>query len=383
VTGGVHAMRGGTAPRDWPALRAAEVGDVLRSCGLESSRAVIRWHSPRPFSAAAIVDLADRPLFIKRHHQRVRTVEQLEEEHGFIMHLHTHGVPVSPVLRFTDGRSALALEPYTYEVHELGAGADLYRDTASWEPFTSRGHAVAAGRALAQLHGAARLYAAPPRAAQVLVSNDAIIRAQDPLGFIRRDLERRPALRDYLSRRDWQADLARAVLPHHRRYHVQGAHIDPLWTHNDWHASNLLWSGDGADATVRTVLDFGLADRTTAIYDLATAIERNTIPWLDIHAGRAGAANLPLADGLLQGYASVAGLAREDLGALAAMLPLVHVGYALAEIDYFHGITRSAGNADLAYHAFLLGHSNWFLGPEGQRLLQHLNDPRRLLGALC
>ena len=55
--------------------------------------------------------------------------------------------------------------------------------------------------------------------------------------------------------------------------------LAPLWTHNDWHASNLLWSSREPHAEVASILDFGLSDRTSAVYDLATAIERNTIPW--------------------------------------------------------------------------------------------------------
>jgi hypothetical protein len=126
-------------------------------------------------------------------------------------------------------------------------------------------------------------------------------------------------------------------------------------------------------------LDFGLSDRTTAIYDLATAIERNTIPWLDIQAGRAGAADFDLVDGLLRGYLERAHLGRVERAALVAILPIVHVGYALTEIDYFHGITRSPENADLAYGAFLLGHCQWFERAEGRALLDHIHEQLKAL----
>jgi hypothetical protein len=57
---------------------------------------------------------------------------------------------------------------------------------------------------------------------------------------------------------------------------------------------------------------------------------------------------------------------------LVAILPLVHVGYALTEIDYFHGTTHSAENANLAYHGFLLGHCAWFETAQGRALLDHV-----------
>ncbi|HMD75021.1 MAG TPA: hypothetical protein VKG05_14260, partial [Steroidobacteraceae bacterium] len=65
-----------------------------------------------------------------------------------------------------------------------------------------------------------------------------------------------------------------------------------------------------------------------------------------------------------------------ERAALPAILPIVHLGFALTEIDYFHGITHSPENADLAYRGFLLGHCEWFLQPEGRALLDHVS--RRL-----
>jgi len=120
------------------------------------------------------------------------------------------------------------------------------------------------------------------------------------------------------------------------------------------------------------VLDFGLSDRTTAVYDLATAIERNTIPWLNIHEGAAGVADLALVSGLIRGYQDARPLALGERAALIAILPVVHVGYAITEIDYFHGTTRSAENANLAYYGFLLGHCAWFETPQGRALLDHV-----------
>jgi hypothetical protein len=53
-------------------------------------------------------------------------------------------------------------------------------------------------------------------------------------------------------------------------------------------------------------------------------------------------------------------------------LPLVHAEFALSEVDYFHGIVCSAENADLAYDGFFLGYAEWFKGPAGERLLDHI-----------
>jgi len=377
-----HTMQGGSGPADWPRLTVPEVTAVLAHWGLRHDAPRLRWHSPRPLSSAAIVEGAEQALFIKRHAVAVRTAPQLAEEHGFMQHLREQGAAVSRVIAAADGQTAQTLAGWTYEVHALGCGLDLYRDAASWTPFTRAAHAEAAGRALGRLHAASRGYAAPPRATELLVSNDRIIDSPQPLASVRARLVRRPALRAYFAGRPWETQLAQALAPHHSAYLAIAPRLARLWTHNDLHASNLLWSDAGASATVTTIFDFGLCDQTTAVYDLATAIERNAVPWLAVQAGVAAPARLDLVTGLLTGYLAERSLDADERAALTAVLPIVHLGYALTEIDYFQGITHSRQDADLAYEAFLLGHCDWFLMPPGRALLAHVRgELARLPGA--
>ena len=118
----------------------------------------------------------------------------------------------------------------------------------------------------------------------------------------------------------------------------------PLWTHNDWHASNLLWQHDAVSA----VLDFGLSDRTSALHDLATAIERNMVRWLDL-PNASDPVDYAALDALLEGYQSVTPLQPWERKALAALLPVVHVEFALGEADYFLAALGAQDRADLAY----------------------------------
>jgi Ser/Thr protein kinase RdoA (MazF antagonist) len=136
--------------------------------------------------------------------------------------------------------------------------------------------------------------------------------------------------------------------------------LAPLWTHNDWHASNLLWQDDDVSA----VLDFGLADRTSALHDLATAIESNIV--------RSSPVDYAALDALLEGYQSVTPLQPWERKALAALLPVVHVEFALGEADYFLAALGAEERADLAYETYLLGHADWFAGSQGQTLLVYL-----------
>lgn len=369
----MHGMGAAPAAADWPPLRVDEVDALLRRFALPDAVRALRWHSPRPFSAAAEVETSAGTLFVKRHHHRLRDVRTLGEEHRFIAHLRARGAPVPLLLHDAEGATAVQSGDWTYEVQRAAEGEDVYRQAASWTAFASTAHAHAAGRALAGLHRAASGYAAAPRSTTLLVANLRLFGQPQPLPALRRDLARRPALAAWLQRRDWQAELRTHLLPWHAQAWPLLASPPPaLWTHGDWHASNLLWRGRGDASEVSAVFDFGLADRSFALYDLATAIERNLVPWLQLDAGRRAVAELDQLDALLHGYAAVLPLDAAQLRALAALLPLVHADFALSEIEYFAGITGSDANADIAYRRYLLGHADWFGSDDGQRLLRHL-----------
>ncbi len=351
---------------DWPALGDEELAWLGTRHAALAGHCRALWHSPRPFSAAALVQGPHGRAFVKRHHVAVRSAAVLEEEHRFIAHLASAGVPVVQVLPGLDGHTALTRDAWTYEVHAEGVGADLYRDMPSWTPLADLGRARAAGAMLAQLHLAASDYSAPQRDTHVLVARDDLIRAPDLLGLLRSQLHARPGLAAYLADVPWEADLTRAVQPWHaalgHRYAAEAA----CWGHNDWHASNLLWQHHGADASISTVFDFGLAARSSALFDLATAIERNAVDWL---ASGGPVAHADTALALLDGYRRQRPLSPAQLALLADLLPVVHVDFALSEVEYFDAITGSRANADVAYHTFLIGHADWFAGTPGRSLL--------------
>jgi Ser/Thr protein kinase RdoA (MazF antagonist) len=367
-----HGMNAETVISDWPALTSAEVARILQHYPQAGKPQRLVWHSPRPFSAACVMHTDAGEIFIKRHHLKVRDVDALAEEHRFVAHLHANGLPVSTALPTVDGATAFTDEHWTYEVHWLAPGVDLYRDAMSWTPFSSKVHAYSAGRMLAQLHQAAAGYDAPARKAGALISSFTIFSAADPMPQLQAYIERRPAVADYLAHRSWRDEVAQHLLPFHARLKPYLNALTPLWTHNDWHASNLLWTNRSPHAQVQTVLDFGLSDRTCAMHDLATAIERNIVEWLAIPHRSDQLIHLDLLDALLDGYASLLPLSQTQMLTLAALLPLVHAEFALAELDYFHGITHAPHNAALAYDTYFLGHAAWFNSAEGKRLLRHL-----------
>ena len=373
----VHGMGKELVVPDWSPLTSAEVHTVLARYPQPPGEEMITWRSPRPMSAAGLIRRGGVDLFVKRHHVRVRTAAQLAVEHAFIGRVRARGIPAPAVLRAKDGLTATQHGDFVYEVHERAGGLDLYRDAESWTPYTSLGHAHAAGEALARLHGAADRFPLPARSPAVLTSGCEIVVAADPLAEVRWLAGRRPGLAAYLDGRAWPDDLTRQVLPAIRGAAPLLAALPRQWGHGDWHPSNLTWTTAGPDAVVAGVFDFGLASRTFAVHDLATALERAAVSWLDLaDAGRAEA-DLEAIDAFLDGYESVRPLSAAEAVALPEVFPVVHVEYALSEVEYFAHVVSSAANADLAYDGYLLGHAAWFATPDGTAVLDHLRRRAR------
>jgi Ser/Thr protein kinase RdoA (MazF antagonist) len=381
LEGLVHGMGKEPAEPDWPPLTADEVAPVLAQYGLPGTGHVavgtaVTWRSPRPMSAAGLVRQAGGDAFMKRHDPRVRSTAQLAAEHAFIAHLRARGFPVPAVRRTADGASAVRSGGFVYEVHDVAAGTDLYRDAVSWSPFRSLGHARAAGAALARLHRAAAGFARPARRQAVLIGSCAVVTAPDPVAAIGRMIRQRPGLGRALRSRPWPQDVERHLAAPVARAAPLLRSLPRQWVHGDWHPSNLTWTAASAQADVAAAFDLGLANRGFAVHDLGTALERSTITWLDLAESGRAAADLDAVDALLDGYESVRPLSPAETAALAGVLPVVHVEYALSELEYFADVVGSAANADLAYEGYLLGHVGWFGTAAGTAVAAHLRARR-------
>lgn len=363
----VHGMGIAMEAPTWPAITADEAGTVIARFPAAGRLTELHWHSPRPFSAATLAHTTQGAFLLKRHHRSVRSIEGLAEEHAFIAHLACAGMSVPEVMATADGATAVASGAWSYELHRAAPGADLYRDSLSWTPFASHAHAHAAGVALANLHEAARNYTAPARRPQPLVASFTILPAPDPIASAEAYVAARPALAAFLESRPWRRELRRLFEALGQGLAPLLAGQAPLWTHNDWHPSNLLWASDGS---VRTAFDFGLADRTCAVHDIATAIERTAVRWLDLGQGTDDIGDPEAALALLEGYATVAPLGRAAIVAIVCVLPLVHLEFALSEIDYFTAAVKDPASAVLAWDGYVIGHAAWFRSASGQDFLR-------------
>jgi Ser/Thr protein kinase RdoA (MazF antagonist) len=378
ATAKAHGMDGTLVEPDWPPLTLAGLRALFAHFPALGEPKKILSASPRPFSAAGVVATAGGRIFVKRHHRTVRDAEGLLEEHRFIAHLLARGALVPRVLASSSGQTAIEIGEWTYEVHQTTDGVDLYEDAISWTPFRSVAHAHSAGQALARLHLAARGFAAPRRKPRPLVAGFTIFAARDSNVELNRYLAARPSLASNAAVRVHAKQALQLLAPFHARLLPLLPALPPLWTHNDLHASNLLWSDASENAAATAIIDFGLADRTNAVHDLAHAIERNIVEWLALVADPAHPEDVPVhldhLSALLDGYHSVRPLCADETAALAPMTALCHAEFALSEADYFLGVLHSAEKAEMAHDGWLVGHARWFRGPAGSRLLNAIEQ---------
>jgi Ser/Thr protein kinase RdoA (MazF antagonist) len=392
TTARAHGMDGTLVEPDWLPLDLAEVRALLSLYPGLGEPVEILSVSPRPFSAASVVATHGARIFIKRHHRTVRDREGLLEEHRFMAHLLAHGAAVPSVFRATSGETAIERRQWTYEVHEAPEGVDLYGDALSWTPFRTAAHAHSAGQALARLHCASEGFVAPRRKPRPLVASFTIFATRDPRTELERYLAARPALMRFLGTRSCCEEALDLLAPFHAQLLPLLPALAPLWTHNDLHASNILWNDAGDDAEAKAIIDFGLADRTNAVHDLAHAIERNIVEWLALAEGKqgsgirdqgsecveTGAENVPVhldhLSALLGGYESVRPLSAEEAAALAPMTALCHAEFALSETDYFVSVLHREDQAPMACEGWLVGHARWFRGAGGEKLLDALRQ---------
>jgi Ser/Thr protein kinase RdoA (MazF antagonist) len=225
-------------------------------------------------------------------------------------------------------------------------------------------HARSAGQAMARLHLAAASYEAPSRAQRPLVASFTIFASEEPAAAWDAYVHARPALEVYLVRHAIRDRSIEVLAPFHAELMPQMPHLQPLWTHNDLHASNLFWSDATPTAHATAVIDLGLCDRTNAVHDLAHAIERNMIEWLALmqHPEHPDAVAVHMEHlwALLNGYNAVRPLPAAERAALAPMLALCHAEFALSEADYFLTALHSEEKARVACEHYLLAHAAWW-----------------------
>ncbi len=356
-------------------LSPEEIADVL-ACyeGMGEFREVVRV-SERPYSAGSLVRTDRGQFFVKKRPSSWRTREDLEREHTLIRHLRGKGFPTPRVHANRADVSVTVMSGWLYEVFDRARGEDVYRRAHSWTPFRSLEHARSAGETLAKFHVAVKdSPVAAPRPVSPMTARFELARRPDLIDAIGELAERLPALGEYLEERPWQEEIASVYNPFHRSVTPLLARAEGWTTHGDWHGNNLFFHGD----SVSDVIDFHLADYSFKMYDLAVALDRNAILWLEIQRGEEEAVRRDVIDAILRGYERVSPLSASERELLPALLPIHQLDLALTNIAYYDGIERDRARADWAFESYLLDHARYYHSDAGRRLLEFLRE--RLVG---
>lgn len=367
-----HGMGLAPEPKDWKHLQLEDIRALQHFYPTLQGEIEIVWHSPRPFSSAARIKIDEQLLFIKRSHCSFRGVDDLEQEHAFIAHLAQKGLQVPDVIAHPQG-TALQIGEWVYEVHAQADAIDLYVDQLSWKPFLYTEHAAQAGMILAKFHQAASTYRQKQkRHAQYLIPSPSLLEQPCILDAIHDRIAQSQGLRHYFKKQIFDPQILHEIARIHACIHAHFVKLPPIWTHNDLHASNLLWEGQGPNAKAKMVIDFGLCNLSSAAYDLAIAVERNFIDWLNLNENQQ---NIQIDEAGLQAFLSAYAKTRLDhdaLKLLPQLLQIVHVDFALSELEYFVEITKNPSHADAAYWHWLVSHTQWFMSQKGQHFIQGL-----------
>ena len=375
-----HGMGSDWENKDWLHITVPELHRLQSYYPCLQGSVKILWCSPRPFSSAVLIEVVQalastgqtnlHPYFIKRSHRSFRRAQDILQEHAVLQHLASKNIPVATLISSNCGQTALELGDWTYEVYEKAAGFDLYVDQQSWTPFFYTEHAAKVGSLLAKLHTAMQDFPElHGRSARYLVSNQQLLESESIVTAIQQRIDNSPELSRYFADKNLDAVFLERIFQTHRKIKHVLQQVTKIWTHNDLHASNLFWSTQSADANITAVIDFGLSDRNSALYDLAITIERNFIDWLALeHTSQINVDEAGLS-AFLQAYCAEIH-PQQDFSILPELLKIVHLDFAFSELEYFVGITQNLKHADAAYYDWIVGHVNWFFTEQGQQFTQ-------------
>ncbi|ANF83344.1 hypothetical protein A3K93_14015 (plasmid) [Acinetobacter sp. NCu2D-2] len=374
-----HGMGQSWEEKDWPHISLFDIDVISNKYSFLKGNTRIIWKSPRPFSSAALVTVESdsnqviQTYFIKRSHHSFRSRQDILLEHSLIEYLATQNIPVTTLCTDNDNNTAVQVGEWIYEVFDRAQGYDLYADQQSWTPFFYPEHAAQAGKLLANMHLAMTNFpfSNKSRCSHYLVSNQNLLLSDEIVGAIQKNIEFSPTLSMYFENKHLNQDFLEYVSGIHQRIKFDLQQAPKIWTHNDLHASNLFWSEKNQSAKITAVIDFGLADQNSALYDLAVTIERNFIAWLDLeHTNDIRIDELGL-EAFIKSYCAESTLS-QNLLILADLIQIVHLDFAFSELEYFVAITRNRAHADAAYFDWIIGHTQWFASEQGQQFTKKL-----------
>jgi len=365
------------------------VTPVLLPMELDEIRRVVINHYPdvgeperktgdgsRPYSASSLFVSGSGEYFLKKRSRAWRDEDDILWRHSVIDHLVNKNFPTPPLVAGRDGVTLTEEGDYYYELFHRAEGEDVYHDYHSWMPFACSDHAVSAGKTLARLHLALEDFDASGRTRLGTVIDKPMT--------ARFDMALRPDLEDsiggrinnsshlsaFFEGRRWQSELLPMLTPFSQDLRSCRKALKPWVTHGDWHGNNLFFDG----GKVSSVIDFHLTDLSFRLYDLAAALDRNCIKWLDIQDGRTDAVRFDLIGLFLEGYNSVFSVGDDELKLLSMLMPIHQLDLAVSNIEYYFGFEKNEARAEWVYQIYLIEHLRFYQLSGGKEIIKFIEN---------
>jgi len=357
--------------RFWPEISEQELRTVFSAYSKLGEFRKIRFQSSRPLSAACIVDTTKGSFFVKRNSISIRSKQDWEYEHRMIESLDKDLISfeIPEICKTLDGETVYQLGESLYEVQTTGIGKDIYRTAHTWSPLQSVDHAREIGRSLADLHNAIQKSGfKETRNPPYQKARFEIFYAEDPALFLESYLHRIPNFETLQG----SEGFAEKVLNVYREFFTKPEEersIPIQVTHSDPQASNFFWE----DGKAVCLIDFHLANCNNYLYDLAVAVDRNCIYWLDLLAGKREAYSLEGALAILEEYARRSEEKSQTLpgkNLFFKALVLHRLEFALDLLNYYLNIEHSVFKAQWCIDVYILAHGKWFVEREGRKFLE-------------
>ena len=365
------------------------VKPVLEPMELDEIKKIVSDHYPeagiperklgdgsRPYSASSLFQSCSGQYFLKKRNKAWRSRGDIFWKHSIIEHLCSKGFPTPPLVLNGGGETLTETCDHYYELFHRAEGEDIYHDYHSWMPFIESGHATSAGEALARFHLALEDYdkSGRPRPGTIIEKPmtarfDMAFSPDLPAALACRIAES-PVLSAFFDGKRGKADLLPLLLPFQQDMPACRDEIRPWITHGDWHANNLFFRG----GRVSSVIDFHLTDLSFRLYDLAVALDRNCIRWLDIQDGRNDAVRFDLIGLFLDGYNSVFPIDEDELKFLSILLPVHQLDLAVSNIEYYFGFEQNRARADWVYDVYLTGHLSFYQKSAGREIIEFIEN---------
>ncbi|MCH4161128.1 MAG: phosphotransferase [Bifidobacterium sp.] len=366
----------------WPDVDLAQAQALCSSLSEPVVAQRILSHSARPTAAASLVSTNVAPIFIKRYDRAIRDTPSITPYHRYAEYLGDHGITAPRFLHFNSQSStAFSVDSSNdtvavqgnaaFECYVAVEGEDRYAKALSWDSPSDLEEAHELGSYVASIDCASVGFAEARLPINGMSNTFGMFASGDIHGSLNLWLNQRPLVRRYLelTQRDIAHDV-QVVEPYAGRVGKLYQTLPARWTHGDPHISNFLWHGKHPSA----VIDFGLSDQNTAIFELAMLLERHCIQWVDIMDGNEAAYRPDVAAALITGYCTVRPLSDIERLILPDILAICQAEAGLNWLQYYMKLPNRLQDADWCYDSCFLAHTRWFSTPSGQSLLRDIRE---------